>query len=196
MEELNTNKEEEKIKSKKEKKEKEREPQKLFHTYLRNQNKLYTNTLNMIDRKARMMISVSATAFSVPVLLSNRILEIKYGSTIILILTISSIFTLIFSVYAAMPYRNFVIGKWKNKRSLSESIFALGESKSSKLEDYEKAFKDIMFNQDLQLGNQVRSMYDFEKHIRKSFRFLARSYLVFIVGFSLVAILFIIGRFL
>ncbi len=150
----------------------------------------------MIDRKARMMISVSATAFSVPVLLSNRILEIKYGSTIILILTISSIFTLIFSVYAAMPYRNFVIGKWKNKRSLSESIFALGESKSSKLEDYEKAFKDIMFNQDLQLGNQVRSMYDFEKHIRKSFRFLARSYLVFIVGFSLVAILFIIGRFL
>lgn len=46
-------------------------PDDLLHIYLRNQNNLYVNIFNTIDRKSTMMISVNAITFSVSVFFTN-----------------------------------------------------------------------------------------------------------------------------
>ena len=42
----------------------DKEPRKAFATYMRNQNKMYVNSFNMIDRKAAKMVRLNATIIS------------------------------------------------------------------------------------------------------------------------------------
>jgi len=173
---------------------KDKAPKKLFHTYLKNQNKLYVNTFNMIDRKSGMMIKLNATVFSVVVFFSKNISKFKYGEAIMIVMVISSILSLMFALKASRPFREFVFGKKDSNKKLEENIFAVGTIKETAIEAYEKAYQELMHSQDLQVGNQVKAMYDFEKYIRSSFRYLERSYLSFSLGFVINAMLFIIGK--
>lgn len=172
-----------------------KEPKKLFHTYLRNQNKLYVNIFNMIDRKSAMMIKVNATAFSVAVFFYKHISKFEYGKAIAVTIVVSSFLSLMFALKASRPFREFVFGRKNKKLKLEENIFALGTIKEPTLQAYEKAYEELMKSQELQVGNQVRAMYDFENYIRKSFQQLELSYLSFFVGFGIIALMFVIARF-
>jgi len=172
----------------------EKEPKKLFHTYLRNQNKLYVNFFNMIDRKSAIMIRINSTIFPIAIYFYNYIREIQYGSFIGFTLIITSFISLLFALNASRPFDGFMIFKHKKSNLLEENIFAVGMTPKSTAEKYEQAYDKLMRNQELQIGNQVRTMYKFEQYIKRSFRQLELSYVSFLVGFGIIAMSFILGR--
>lgn len=170
-------------------------PDDLLHIYLRNQNNLYVNIFNTIDRKSTMMISVNAITFSVSVFFTNYLSDFKYGKEIVYTIIIASVLSLIFALQASRPFRKFVLKKKENSFRLEENIFVVGTiSKDVSREEYEKAYQEVIQRPDLQVGNQMRAMYDFERYIRTSFRFLERSYWSFTLGFIIIALFFLIGR--
>lgn len=173
----------------------EKEPKKLFHTYLRNQNKLYVNFFNMIDRKSAIMIRINSTIFPISVFLYNFIKEIQFGSVIGATLIITSFVSLLFALKASRPFNGLIFQKNDINQKLEESIFAVGMTPKSSLKQYENAYEKLMKSESLQLSNQVQAMYKFEQYIKRSFQQLELSYVSFLLGFGIIVILFLFGRF-
>ncbi len=175
-----------------------REPRKAFATFLRNQNKLYVNTVNVIDRKAAIMIRVNSTIISAVVIFYDYIKEIQCGSVIGVSLVTFSFVSLMLAINGSRPnafsflkkYLEQIVGKYSN---LEERIFTIGFNNSVSLDDYENAYDKTVKSQKLQIGNQVRAMFLFEKHQRKSIILMELSYISFMVGFSISVGIFVYG---
>nr|WP_293296853.1 hypothetical protein [Allomuricauda sp.] len=177
----------------------QKEPKKMFHTYLRNQNKSYLNSFNMIDRKAAIMIRINTTIVSVVMFFFKYILPLPFGKFIGITLIITSIISLAFALEASRPMVfNYIFGfKSKMRRQynkLEEGIFAIGMTPDISLVQYQQAFDKLMNSQELQVGSQVRAMYLFEKKIKLSFILMELSYTIFMVGFVITVVAFVIGN--
>lgn len=174
------------------------EPRKSFSTFMRNQNKLYVNAINVIDRKAAIMIRVNSTIVSAIVIFFQYIEGVQFGVYMGVVMIIFSFISLMLAINASRPhifnmikmYGRNVQSKYKKTE---EGIFTLGANADLTLEEYERAFEKLVSSQSLQIGNQVRSMYLFEKQQRKSFFRIEASYIAFMTGFSITIVLFIIG---
>ncbi|CAM1359622.1 conserved membrane hypothetical protein [Tenacibaculum litoreum] len=173
-----------------------KEPRKSFATYQRNQNKFYLSTLNLIDRKAAIMLKVNATILSASVIFFNYITEINFGIKIAIILIITSFTSLIFSILASKPnslafYKRFkrdVVSKYKKRE---ENLFMIGMSSGKTLEEYEKAYNKVLNSQELQIGNQVRTMFLLEKEMKRGYFYLELAYSSFLIGLLiLILVLF------
>lgn len=176
-----------------------KEPRKSLHTYLRNQNKLYINSFNIIDRKAAIMIRINSTIISVIIIFFNTIRDVPHGKLIGIILTVTCFLSLMLSLNASRPHFFDAFFSFKRnikKRQLrpEETIFIPSAASNLKIEEYEKAFDKIIKDQKLQIGNQVRAMHIFEKRIRDSFSHIELAYLAFMLGFASTVILFVIGQ--
>lgn len=173
---------------------------KMLHTYLRNQNRSYNNSFNMIDRKAAIMIRMNTTIISAVIILFRHIAMITYGRFIGISLVITSIFSLAFAMEASRPMvLDYLLGFRRNAKSrfskLEQDIFAVGMTPDAELSEYEKAFDRLIKKKEFQIGAQVRTMYLFEKKIKKSFIMMELSYTLFIAGFITAAAAFVIGNF-
>ena len=173
-----------------------KEPRKSFATYQRNQNKFYLSTLNLIDRKAAIMLRVNATILSASVIFFNYISSINFGVRIAIILIITSFTSLIFSILASKPntlsfhkrFKRDIVSKYKKEE---ENLFMIGMSSDKTLEEYEKAYNKILNSQELQIGNQVRIMYLLEKEMKRGYFYLELAYSSFLVGLLiLILVLF------
>lgn len=170
-----------------------KEPRKSFATYQRNQNKFYLSTLNLIDRKAAIMLKVNATILSASVIFFNYITEINFGIRIAIILIITSFTSLIFSILASKPnslafYKRFkrdVVSKYKKRE---ENLFMIGMSSGKTLEEYEKAYNKVLNSQELQIGNQVRTMFLLEKEMKRGYFYLELAYSSFLIGLLILII--------
>ncbi len=174
------------------------EPRKSFSTFMRNQNKFYVNAINVIDRKAAIMIRVNSTIVSAIVIFFQYIQGIQYGVIIGVVMILFSFASLMLAINASRPHLFDLIKTYeKNVRSkysnTEEGIFTIGANADISLEEYEAAFEKLVHNQSLQIGNQVRSMYLFEKQQRKAFTRIELSYISFMIGFSITVIIFIVG---
>jgi len=172
------------------------EPRKSFSTFMRNQNKFYLNSFNIIDRKAAIMIRVNATIISGIVILFQYMQNIPYGTYIALVMVVSSFISLMFAINASRPhfyslgkrFRSMVASKHQN---LEELIYGVGMFDQVSIEEYEAAYNKLLNSQELQIGNQVRTIYLFEKQIKNAFRHIEIAYDAFMVGFGLVVLAFI-----
>jgi len=172
------------------------EPRKSFSTFMRNQNKFYVNSLNIIDRKAAIMIRVNATIISGVVILFQYMQNIPYGTYIGLVMVLSSFISLMFAINASRPHFFSLDRRFKKKvasqhQQLEELIFGVGMLDHVPIEEYEAAFDKLVKNQELQIGNQVRTMYVFEKQIKNAFRHIEIAYDSFMVGFGIVVLAFV-----
>lgn len=172
-----------------------KEPRKAFATFQRNQNKFYLNTLNLIDRKAAIMLRVNATILSAAVIFYNHISSIKSGVLIGGILIVFTFISLMFSVLASKPnslrfHRRFNKDIKTKYPSTKENLFMVGMSSDKSLEEYEKAYNEVLKSQELQVGNQIRIMYLLEKEMKLGYTFLELAYTSFIVGFLVLICVF------
>ncbi len=176
-----------------------KEPRKSFQTFLRNQNRLYINSFNIIDRKASIMIRMNSIIISGIFLFYNNVKDVELGSLIGLILIVCCFLSLLFALNASRPnsFGTLFFIKQNNKKrqlKVEETIFTSGVNTHLSEEDFEKAFDKIVKDQKLQIGNQARAIYMFEKKIRSAFFNIEISYLIFMFGFVAVVLLFIIGN--
>ncbi len=167
-----------------------------FDVFMRNQNKMYVNSFNVIDRKAAIMIRVNAAIISAVVIFFDSVKDLKCGHFIGVIMILSSFSSLIFALNASRPKTFRLFQRMRDSTShkytkLEEHIFGVGLTHNVSLEEYERAFDQILQNQEYQIGNQVRTIYLFEKFINKSFRQIELSYVIFMVGFIIIVITFL-----
>jgi uncharacterized integral membrane protein len=174
-----------------------KEPRKSFAMFLKNQNRFYINSLNLIDKKAAILIRINVTIISVFFIFNRQFSEIPNEEIISSILICSSFLSMMFAIFSSRP--STIESKRKRNKevspkysNLSENIFAIGQNPNTKLEDYEKAYHEIVNNQELQIGNQVRTLFILENAIHKSYRKLRISYEIFITGFVLAILIFIL----
>lgn len=176
-----------------------KEPRKSFSTYMRNQNKLYVNSLNVIDRKAAIMIRVNATIISGIVIFFEHIQGIPQGLTIGLVMVIASFISLLTALSASRPntfsvmkrHKNTIFKKYPN---IEENIFLVGLYDNISLQEYEAAYDKLIKSQELQVGNQIRTMYLFERQLKRAFILIEIAYGSFIIGFIIVVLTFIISN--
>ncbi|MEM6318570.1 MAG: Pycsar system effector family protein [Bacteroidota bacterium] len=174
------------------------EPRKSFATFMRNQNKFYVNSLNVIDRKAAIMIRVNATIISAIVLFFQHLEDVQFGIFIGTVMVLFSFVSLMSAISASRPdtfamakrYKETIL---KKRPKLEENLFLVGMHADKTLEQYEDAYHQVVENQELQIGNQVRTMYAFEKQIHKSYQQIEVAYTAFMVGFSVVVLIFVGG---
>ncbi|MEM8764238.1 MAG: Pycsar system effector family protein [Bacteroidota bacterium] len=176
-----------------------KEPRKSLSTFFRNQNKLMVNMLNMMDRKASMMIKINSTLVSGILVFFGHISKIEGGKVIGVIVVIFSFISLVTSVFAARPpitkfNRNFRKKIREKYPAESKSIFMVGLSSHLELDEYEESYNELVNNQELQVGNQIRTHFVFESELRKGFKMLEFSYNSFLVGFVLAVIIFLFNQ--
>ncbi|MEM1358451.1 MAG: hypothetical protein AAGF89_09640 [Bacteroidota bacterium] len=173
------------------------EPRKSLSTFLRNQNKLYVNAINVIDRKAAIMIRVNSTIVSAILIFFQYVAEIQYGVFIGIVMIMASFSSLMLAINASRPHVfSLLRSSQKIKREYAkpeESMFVLGAHAKISLEEYQAAFERVVNNQSLQIGNQVRTMYLFEQQQLKSFTRIELAYLAFMAGFSISVLTFLVG---
>jgi hypothetical protein len=174
-----------------------KEPRKSFATFQRNQNKLMANSLNQIDRKAAIMIRMNTTIVSGIIVFFKYISEISSGVLIGSVLVMSLATSLILAILAVKPPLKKSMKKFKSQimtkyPDAAANLFLVGASIHLSLEEYEKGYDEVVKNQELQIGNAIRTMYVFENNINYSFRMIEYAYNAFIFGFLFSVIVFLI----
>ena len=175
-----------------------KEPRKSLNTFLRNQNKMVINSFNMIDRKAAIMIRINATIISVIIVFFDYIKEIQMGKLIAPIIVVTSFISLTLAVNSSRPHvfkllRRFRSKLGGNKTNLEEKLFSVGMFDNVPLQQYLKSYSKIVRSQDLQIGNQVRTLYILERYTKDAYLHLELAYWVFMLGFTIVVALFLYG---
>lgn len=177
-----------------------KEPRKSFATFQSNQNRLLSNSINQIDRKAAILIKINTTIVSATIVFFKNVSEISSGRLIGSVLVICLFVSLFLAILAVKPPMSILMKIYKTKikpkyPNIAENIFLIGGDPSVSFEDYEKGYDEILKSVELQIGNPIRAMYIFEHKIHYSFRMIEWSYNAFIFGFLFSVIVFLISNF-
>jgi hypothetical protein len=173
-----------------------KEPRKAMATFLRNQNKMMVNSMNVLDRKASIMIRINTTLISGTVVFFEYVSKIPNGQLIGIVLVSCCFISLILALLAAKPpitrhlkaHKEKIYSKYPNHVN---SAFMVGLFGDLTLEEYEAIYNEVVQSQELQIGNQVRTNYVMETQLTKGFKILEFSYNAFIIGFVLTVLIFL-----
>ncbi len=174
-----------------------KEPKKSLTNFQRNQYRALFNSMALTDRKSMILVRINATLISVLIVFNQYIMEhVPMGSIIIITSLVGVGLSLIMSMLSSKT-PGFLI-----KRTLSTQILPqypdlkdnmLITFTNPSLNDYEEAMDEVVRSQELQIGNQTRSSYLFNRILMRQYRLLDLSYNAFIVTVAAVILIFIGG---
>ncbi|MCW3785412.1 hypothetical protein [Plebeiibacterium sediminum] len=191
-----------KINKKDEEKEKglfytKKEPKKSLTNFQRNQYRALFNSMALTDRKSMILVRINTTLLSVLIVFNQYVVDhVPMGAYIIVTALVGVGLSLILSMLSSKT-PGFLI-----KRTLSNQILPkypdlkdnmLITFSNPTLQDYEEAMDEIVRSQELQIGNQTRSSYLFNRILMRQYRMLDLSYNAFIITIIAVVLIFIAG---
>lgn len=120
------------------------------------------------------------------------------GKYIGAVMVIASFVSLILAINASRPhifklFRRFNKHLGRQTSNLEEKLFSVGMFDNVPLQDYLEAYDKVVKNQDLQVGNQIRTIYVLERYTKDAFLHLELSYWAFMMGFTAMVGLFAYG---
>ena len=169
----------------------ERGIQTLFKTTIKNHY-----TLNqMVDSKARIMITVNSIILSL--IMGGLIGETEYitlSSLPILGLGITSIFSIIFAIIAIRP--NLTQGDFTEEevRSKEGNLLYFGNFHNMHFRDFEWAFLQMLSDKNYLYGSMIRDYYYQGIGLNRKYRFIHYSLTVFLYGLGITFIGFLLVR--
>ncbi len=174
-----------------------KEPKKSFTNFQRNQYRALFNSMALTDRKSMILVRINTTLVSVLIVFNQYIMEhVPMGSVIIVTALIGIGLSLILSMLSSKT-PGFLIKKTLNNQILPQypdlKHNLLITFSNPSLQDYEEAMDEIVKSQELQIGNQTRSSYLFNRILMRQYRMLDFSYNAFIVTIIAVILIFISG---
>ncbi len=164
-------------------------------TFFRSNFRVHINLSAIADQKANIMISVNAIMISVIIsVLSYR--NITETSPMIIMPAVIFIATgltsLICAVLSARPKVTRVNTKGMSKEEMQKNVVFFGNFVNLELDDYEDAMDAMFRDSELIYGNMVRDLYFLGKVLDQKYKYLSMSYDVFMVGFVITVITFMI----
>ncbi|HEX6890772.1 MAG TPA: Pycsar system effector family protein, partial [Chryseolinea sp.] len=148
----------------------------------------------MVDSKASILITINSIILSLVVSVLIRKLEenvyLLYPTVILISVCLA---TMVFSILASRP--NISSGKFtrediKNKRT---NLLFFGNFHAMKLEDYEWGMKEMMKDAEYLYGSLTKDIYFLGKVLGKKYRYLRIAYSIFMYGFVLAILSFIVA---
>ena len=182
-------------KAKKAKEAKDQRPTRGIETMFRTTSKNHMELSAIADNKANIMISINSIILSVMVSVLIRKLEEYPHMTIpAVLLTIVCLTTIVFAVLATRP--NVSKGRFEpeditNKKA---NLLFFGNFHRMKLEDYQWGMQEMLKDADYLYGSMIKDIYFLGAVLGKKYRLLRMSYTIFMFGFVLSILGFIIAE--
>ncbi len=176
-----------------------REAQRMIATFFRSNYRVHINLSAIADNKANIMISVNAILVSVLIsILSYRNLaEVNpFVMMPAIVFLVSGLISLVCAVLSARPRVTSLNGEKKSVDDIKKNLVFYGNFVNLDLDTYEEGMNELYKDPQLMLSNMTRDMYHLGKVLDKKYRFLSISYNVFMLGFIVTVIMFLVGLFL
>ena len=171
-------------------------PTRGIETMFRITSKNHLTLSGMADNKANIMISINSIILSILMTVLTRKFD-DYPNLIVpaLILTITSLLTIVFAVLATRP--NVSSGKFTSDDILNKrtNLLFFGNFHSMDLGDYEWGMKEMMKDKDYLYSSLIRDIYFLGIVLGKKYKLLRISYTVFMYGFVVSILSFMIASF-
>lgn len=183
----------EKLKSKLER-ERTLKPDRGIETMFRTTSHNHILLSQMVDSKASILITINSIILSLIVSVLIRKLEENSYLLIPTILLITvCLATMVFSILASRP--NISSGKFtrediKNKQT---NLLFFGNFHAMKVEDYQWGVKEMMKDADYLYGSLIKDIYYLGKVLGRKYRYLRIAYSIFMFGFVVAILSFIIA---
>ena len=177
-----------------------KEPPKSLQSFMRNQNKLMTSTIALLDRKAMILIRINSALVSGLIIFQEFIRgKVEFGQIITVVLVVGSLASLVLAILAVKPFANKFLKIYDNElmegyKELKYNNFFLVDPIS--LKEYEKSMDKVIRSQELQIGNMVRINYILNMIVRKKYLILDWAYTIFLTAFVVVGIVFLVSQFM
>ena len=194
---LEKNRSEEKPeKSKDKKKKKKKKPERGIETLFRVTSSNHMDLSAMADNKANIMISVNSIIISIVVTVLIRKLEEFPNYTIPALFLVSTcLIAMVFAILATRPKVSH--GKITNEDIANKkgNLLYFGNFHQMSLQDYTAGMEKLMTDSEYLYGSMTRDIYFLGKILGKKYQLLRTSYNVFMYGFILSVIAFLIASF-
>ncbi|WP_462254202.1 Pycsar system effector family protein [Ekhidna sp.] len=180
---------------KKVKKAKELTPTRGIETMFRTTSKNHMELSAIADNKANIMISINSIILSVMVSVLIRKLEEYPHMTIpAIVLTLVCLTTIVFAVLATRP--NVSKGKFEHEDIINKkaNLLFFGNFHKMKLEDYQWGMQEMLKDADYLYGSMIKDIYFLGAVLGKKYRLLRMSYTIFMFGFVLSILGFIVAE--
>ena len=177
------------------KKAKELTPTRGIETMFRLTSKNHMELSAMADNKANIMISINSIILSVMVSVLIRKLEEYPHMTIpAVLLTVVCLTTIVFAILATRP--NVTKGKFErlditNKEA---NLLFFGNFHKMKLTDYKWGMQEMLKDADYLYSSMIKDIYFLGAVLGKKYRMLRMSYTIFMYGFVISILGFIIAE--
>ncbi|MEM0939307.1 MAG: Pycsar system effector family protein [Bacteroidota bacterium] len=174
---------------------KELTPTRGIETMFRTTSKNHMELSAIADNKANIMISINSIILSVMISVLIRKLEEYPHMTIpAILLTLVCLTTIVFAVLATLP--NISSGKFDrldivNKKT---NLLFFGNFHKMSLKEYEWGMKEMLQDADYLYGSMIKDIYFLGIVLGKKYRLLRVSYTIFMFGFVLSILGFIIAE--
>jgi hypothetical protein len=169
-------------------------PTRGIETMFRITSKNHLTLSGMADNKANIMISINSIILSILMTVLIRKFD-DFPNLIIpaLILTITSLFTIVFAVLATRPNVSsgtFTTDDIVNKKT---NLLFFGNFHNMHLEEYEWGMKEMMKDSDYLYSSMIRDIFFLGIVLGKKYKFLRISYTIFMYGFVVSIISFLVA---
>ncbi|UXX80570.1 DUF5706 domain-containing protein [Reichenbachiella carrageenanivorans] len=175
--------------------EKENKPTRGIETMFRTTSKNHLDLSAMADNKANIMISINSIILSIIISVLIRKLE-EYPHFIIptILLTVVCLITIVLSILATRPNISkglFTKSDIMNKRT---NLLFFGNFHKMSLEEYEWGMNELMNDSKYLYGSLIKDIYYLGAVLGKKYRRLRVAYTVFMFGFVIAVLSFIIAE--
>ncbi|MEQ6167346.1 MULTISPECIES: Pycsar system effector family protein [unclassified Ekhidna] len=180
---------------KKVKKAKELKPTRGIETMFRTTSKNHMELSAIADNKANIMISINSIILSVLVsVLIRKLEEYPHMTVPAIMLTLVCLTTIVFAVLATRP--NVTKGRFKHEDIINKqtNLLFFGNFHRMKFDDYEWGMKEMLKDADYLYGSMIKDIYFLGAVLGKKYRLLRISYTIFMFGFVLAILGFIVAE--
>ena len=170
-------------------------PDRGIETMFRTTSKNHMELSSIADNKANIMISINSIILSVMVSVLLRKLEEYPHMTIpAMMLTIVCLTTIVFAVLATRP--NISKGKFERLDIVNKetNLLFFGNFHRMSLRDYQWAMREMLQDADYHYGSMIKDIYFLGAVLGKKYRLLRMSYTIFMFGFVLSILGFIVAE--
>ncbi len=170
-------------------------PTRGIETMFRLTSKNHMELSALADNKANIMISINSIILSVMVsVLIRKLEEYPHLTVPAILLTLVCLATIVFAVLATRP--NVSKGKFERLdiHNKETNLLFFGNFHGMRVTDYEWAMKEMMKDGDYLYGSMIKDIYFLGAVLGKKYKLLRMSYTIFMFGFVVSIIGFIIAE--
>jgi len=174
---------------------KELTPTRGIETMFRTTSKNHMELSAIADNKANIMISINSIILSVMVsVLIRKLEEYPHLTVPSIMLTVVCLTTIVFAVLATRP--NVSKGKFERLDIVNKetNLLFFGNFHRMALKDYQWGMKEMLQDADYLYGSMIKDIYFLGVVLGKKYRLLRMSYTIFMFGFVLSILGFIVAE--